>query len=72
MENKYQLGQKVFFIGNGKIEEGVILDIGLEDSKVDAQRIVYGVVVVVRSLSARQTRYEDELFLTKEDLIKSL
>ena len=70
IKTKYDLGQSVFYMDNNKVQEGKIDRIhiwvrynGGEDNKV---RISYSLFTTTKFYG------DKELFLTKEELLKSL
>lgn len=69
IKTKYGLGQRVFFMDNNKVQDGPITRIHIEvgyttkDIKV---KISYNIFSITKFYK------EEELFLTKEELLKSL
>jgi len=83
LEPKFQFDDEVLFLGNGKIEEGIVVSINYSDCSygtVESYKekkikgIHYGVEVCI-SYSNEEYKVvevaEDNLFLTKEELAKS-
>ena len=70
IKTKYDLGQSVFFMKDNKVETSAIkqisIDVWYNKDKEIRMRIHYYL------FSADQFYEEDNLFLTKEELLKSL
>ena len=70
IKTKYDLGQSVFFMKDNKVERSAIkqisIDVWYNKDKEIRMRIRYYL------FSADQFYEEDNLFLTKEELLKSL
>ena len=70
IKTKYDLGQSVFFMKDNKVETSAIkqinIDVWYNKDKEISMRIHYYL------FSADQFYKEDNLFLTKEQLLKSL
>ena len=61
VNNKYQIGQKVFFLNNGKAKCDEVKSVCIFVYK-DSVSIMYGFQ------KASATKYENEVFATEEDL----
>ena len=61
VNNKYQIGQKVYFLNNGKAKCDEVKNITFFVYK-DSMSIMYGFQ------KASATKYENEVFATEEDL----
>lgn len=69
IKTKYGLGQRVFFMDNNKVQDGPItrINIGVGYTTKDIEvKISYNI------FSTTKFYEEEELFLTKEELLKSL
>ena len=65
VNNKYQIGQKVFFLNNGKAKCDEVKSVCIFVYK-DSMSIMYGFQ------KASATKYENEVFATQEDLKTSI
>ena len=61
VNNKYQIGQKVYFLNNGKAKCDEVKSVSIFVYK-DSVHIMYGFQ------KASATKYENEVFETEEDL----
>ena len=69
IKTKYEIGQRVFYMDNNKVKEGTIDRIYI-DAQYNAN---YNKVKISYRLFTTAKFYEDnELFPTKEELLKSL
>ena len=69
IKTKYEIGQRVFYMDNNKVKEGTIDRIHI-DAQYNAN---YNKVKISYRLFTTAKFYEDnELFPTKEELLKSL
>lgn len=61
INNKYQIGQKVFFLDNGKAKGDEVTSLSIFVYR-DSVRILYSF------LKASTSKYEEEVFATEADL----
>lgn len=69
IETKYEVGDKVFFISGSKIKEGTIRQVEVKASR-EGTKVVYWIDEVPILQGCLFS--EDQLHLTKEELIASL
>ena len=84
LEPKFSFDDEVFFIGNGKIEEGIVVSVNYSNihngtvakyKEKKIRGIYYGVEVCINYSSEEYKVVEvaeDKLFSTKEELAKNL
>lgn len=69
IKTKYDIGQSVFYMDNNKVKEGTIDRIHIDaqyNAKDNKVKISY------RLFTTAKYYEDDEIFLTKEELLKSL
>lgn len=72
IKHKFDLGEQIFIIVENKIRVCVILTITMRLTKEEKPVILYTIGVSLSFSTTTYTVEENELFKTKEELLKSL
>lgn len=71
MENKFNIGERVYFLDKNKVTTGIIFEIKIIAREIDLQSRLIS-YRVGELYSFHQTRKEEELYTSKETLLNDI